>query len=136
GAHDPPHAHAPTLGRGTDAGPDPPLGGDLRRDPAGAQQRRRPAKDVGAAARTRYRYWPVFVAVSIARPDSLPFPLMSVRMYTIRSPFLPEIRAQSSGLVVLGRSSFSLNSSRHACSMCETRRPCCCWSRNSLSPLA
>jgi hypothetical protein len=27
-----------------------------------------------------YRYWPVFVAVSIARPDSLPLPLMSVRM--------------------------------------------------------
>ena len=29
----------------------------------------------------------------------------------MRSPFFPEIRAQSSGLVVLGRSSFSLNSS-------------------------
>jgi hypothetical protein len=27
-----------------------------------------------------YRYWPVFVAVSMARPDSLPLPLMSVRM--------------------------------------------------------
>ncbi|SDE54794.1 hypothetical protein SAMN05660485_01033 [Blastococcus fimeti] len=27
-----------------------------------------------------YRYWPVFVAVSIARPDSLPLPLISVRM--------------------------------------------------------
>ncbi len=32
----------------------------------------------------------------------------------MRSPFLPEMRAQSSGLVVLGRSSFSLNSSRMA----------------------
>ena len=32
----------------------------------------------------------------------------------MRSPFLPEIRAQSSGLVVFGRSSFSLNSSRIA----------------------
>ena len=30
----------------------------------------------------------------------------------MRSPFLPEIRAQSSGLVVLGRSSFSLYSCR------------------------
>ena len=36
--------------------------------------------------------------------------LMRVRMYTIRSPFFPEIFAQSSGLVVLGRSSFSLYS--------------------------
>ena len=50
-------------------------------------------------------------------------PVMSVRMKTIRSPFLPEIRAQSSGLVVLGRSSFSLNSSTHAWSMCWTRSP-------------
>ncbi len=32
----------------------------------------------------------------------------------MRSPFLPEIRAQSSGFVVFGRSSFSLNSSRIA----------------------
>jgi hypothetical protein len=33
------------------------------------------------ASRTEgYRYWPVFVAVSIARPDSFPLPLMSVRM--------------------------------------------------------
>ena len=31
----------------------------------------------------------------------------------MRSPFLPEMRAQSSGLVVLGRSSFSLDSSTH-----------------------
>ena len=46
--------------------------------------------------------------VSIERPGSVPpLPVISVRMKTIRSPFLPEIRAQSSGLVVLGRSSFS-----------------------------
>src|SRR5689334_19637313 len=39
-----------------------------------------------------YRYWPVLVAVSIDRPDSVPLPPeTSVRMYTIRSPFLPEI---------------------------------------------
>ena len=36
--------------------------------------------------------------------------LMSVRTYTMRSPFLPEIFAQSSGFVVFGRSSCSLNS--------------------------
>ena len=30
--------------------------------------------------RRRYRYCPVLVAVSMARPDSLPLPLMSVRM--------------------------------------------------------
>jgi hypothetical protein len=65
--------------------------------------------------RTGYRYWPVFEMVSIARPASLPLPPeTNVRMYTIRSPFLPEIRAQSSGFVVLGRSSFSRNSSTHA----------------------
>src|SRR5207249_319146 len=39
---------------------------------------------------------------------------MSGFTYTIRSPFLPAILAQSSGLVVLGRSSLSLNSSRTA----------------------
>ena len=38
------------------------------------------------------------------RPGSVPcLPVMSVRMNTIRSPFLPEIRAQSSGLVVFGQ---------------------------------
>ena len=42
-------------------------------------------------------------------PVSLPCDT-SVRMKTIRSPFLPEIFAQSSGLVVLGRSSCSRNS--------------------------
>ena len=63
--------------------------------------------------------------VSMDRPGSVPcLPVISVRMKTIRSPFLPEIRAQSSGLVVLGRSSFSLNSSTHAWSRCETRSPC------------
>ena len=41
--------------------------------------------------------------------------LMSVRMKTIRSPFLPEMRAQSSGFVVLGRSSFSRYSWRIDC---------------------
>ena len=50
----------------------------------------------------------MFATVSMERPVSAPcLPVMSVRMYTIRSPFFPEIRAQSSGLVVLGRSSFS-----------------------------
>ena len=48
----------------------------------------------------------MLLAVSIARPDSWFLPVTRVRMYTIRSPFLPEMRAQSSGLVVLGRSSF------------------------------
>jgi hypothetical protein len=53
----------------------------------------------------------VFDTVSIERPGSVPcLPVMSVRMKTMRSPFLPEIRAQSSGLVVLGRSSCSRNS--------------------------
>jgi hypothetical protein len=33
-----------------------------------------------AGSSPRYRYWPVLVAVSMARPDSLPLPLMSVRM--------------------------------------------------------
>ena len=36
----------------------------------------------------------------------------------MRSPFLPEIFAQSSGFVVFGRSSFSLNSSMHESSRC------------------
>ena len=64
-----------------------------------------------------YRYWPVLVTVSIDRPGVVPLlEEISVRMKTIRSPFLPEIFAQSSGLVVFGRSSFSANSSRQACS--------------------
>ena len=50
----------------------------------------------------------------------------------MRSPFLPEMRAQSSGLVVLGRSSFSLNSSTQAASRWATRMPFCPVSRNSL----
>src|SRR5690606_23748981 len=79
------------------------------------------------------RYCPVFATVSIDRPGSLrPLPVTRVRMKTIRSPFLPEMRAQSSGLVVLGRSSFSLNSSTQAWSMCWTRRPRWSWSRRSL----
>ena len=41
----------------------------------------------------------------------------------MRSPFLPEIRAQSSGLVVLGRSSFSLYSWRIDSTMSEVRMP-------------
>ena len=41
----------------------------------------------------------------------------------MRSPFLPEIRAQSSGLVVLGRSSFSLYSWRIDSSRSEVRMP-------------
>src|SRR5882762_565327 len=68
--------------------------------------------------------------VSIDRPVSEPrLPVTSVRMNTIRSPFLPEMRAQSSGLVVFGRSSFSLNSSTHAASRWETRRPRWFWSK-------
>jgi hypothetical protein len=63
-----------------------------------------------------YRYWPVLDTVSIDRPGWVPcLEEMSVRMKTIRSPFFPEIFAQSSGLVVLGRSSFSANSSKQAC---------------------
>ena len=41
----------------------------------------------------------------------------------MRSPFLPEIRAQSSGLVVLGRSSFSLYSWRIDSSRSSVRMP-------------
>ena len=52
---------------------------------------------------------------STCRPSLPPSSPSRVRTYTMRSPFLPEIRAQSSGFVVLGRSSFSLNSSRIAC---------------------
>ena len=45
------------------------------------------------------------------RPGWVPcLELIRVRMKTIRSPFLPEIFAQSSGLVVFGRSSCSLYS--------------------------
>ena len=62
------------------------------------------------------RYWPVLDTVSMDRPGWVPcLEEMSVRMKTIRSPFFPEIFAQSSGLVVLGRSSFSANSSKQAC---------------------
>ncbi len=54
----------------------------------------------------------MLATVSIERPASVPvLPEIRVLMYTMRSPFLPEIRAQSSGFVVFGRSSFSLNSS-------------------------
>src|SRR6266540_1963509 len=42
------------------------------------------------------------------------------------------MRAQSSGLVVLGRSSFSRNSSTQASSRCCSRRPFCPEDRNSL----
>jgi hypothetical protein len=67
----------------------------------------------------------VLVTVSIDRPVSAPFlPDTRVRMNTIRSPFLPEIRAQSSGLVVLGRSSFSLYSWRIDSSRSEVQMPC------------
>ena len=47
-------------------------------------------------------------------PARCPAAVTRVRMKTMRSPFLPEMRAQSSGFVVFGRSSFSLNSSTHA----------------------
>src|SRR5439155_14491825 len=69
-----------------------------------------------------YRYWPVLMTRSTARCLSLISP-MSGFTYTIRSPFLPAILAQSSGLVVLGRSSFSLNSSRTAASRSSTLMP-------------
>src|SRR5690606_17242338 len=93
--------------------------------PTAAKQKEGPAGDVRQAHQVAcYRYWPVLATVSMERPASAPFlPDARVRMETIRSPFLPEIRAQSSGLVVLGRSSFSLNSSTHAWSRWETRRP-------------
>ena len=75
----------------------------------------------------------MLATVSMERPASVPcLPWMSVRMKTIRSPFLPEIRAQSSGLVVFGRSSFSLNSSTQAASRCWTRMPRWSCSRRSL----
>ena len=46
----------------------------------------------------------MLATVSIERPGSVPcLPVMRVRMKTIRSPFLPEMRAQSSGLVVFGQ---------------------------------
>ena len=57
-----------------------------------------------------YRYWPV-VTRSIWRPPCASSPSARiVRTYTMRSPFLPEIFAQSSGFVVFGRSSCSRNS--------------------------
>src|SRR5262249_14624820 len=60
--------------------------------------------------RQPYRYWPVLMTRSTARCLSFVSPISGFT-YTMRSPFLPAILAQSSGLVVLGRSSFSLNSS-------------------------
>ena len=48
--------------------------------PAETPAARPPVRDRAARDVDDYRYWPVFVAVSIARPDSLPLPLMSVRM--------------------------------------------------------
>lgn len=96
-------------------------GGEINYDiaPAWPERGKRPAADTSPGIRSRsayYRYWPVLATVSMERPVSAPcFPVTSVRMKTIRSPFLPEILAQSSGLVVLGRSSFSLNSSTQAC---------------------
>jgi hypothetical protein len=71
--------------------------------------RRRTGERAGTGS---YRYCPVATR-SMDRPPagSASSPrLIRVRMYTIRSPFLPEIFAQSSGLVVLGRSSCSLYS--------------------------
>ena len=50
----------------------------------------------------------MLVTVSIVREPSVPFlPCTMVRMKTMRSPFFPEMRAQSSGFVVFGRSSVS-----------------------------
>lgn len=96
-------------------------GGELHYDivPARPERGMKPAAEAPGGFRSRsayYRYWPVLATVSMERPVSAPcFPVTSVRMKTIRSPFLPEILAQSSGLVVFGRSSFSLNSSTQAC---------------------
>ncbi len=48
---------------------------------------------------------------------------VSVRMNTMRSPFLPEIFAQSSGFVVFGRSSCSLYSWWMAAIMSSVHTP-------------
>src|SRR3989454_10889025 len=59
------------------------------------------------------RYCPVGTTRPTSRRADFGLPASGLTE-TIRSPFLPAIFAQSSGLVVLGRSSFSLNSSRTA----------------------
>src|SRR5207244_1461919 len=69
------------------------------------------------------RYCPV-VTRSICRPPPLPSSsARSVRTNTMRSPFLPEIFAQSSGFVVFGRSSCSLYSWRIAAVRSSLRIP-------------
>ena len=49
--------------------------------------------------------------------------VVMVRMLTMRSPFRPAILAQSSGLVLLGRSSFSSYSWRMALRRSSRRMP-------------
>ena len=62
----------------------------------------------------------MFATVSIERPASVPFlPWTRVRMKMIRSPFLPEIRGQSSGFVALGSTNFSRNSMLPVASNCH-----------------
>src|SRR5262245_59443184 len=118
-------ATTPTQPRGDERSREEPR----RRDAARAEGavRSRGCTPCGCDATPRgrgcYKYWPVLPTVSIDLPASGPLPETSVRMYTIRSPFLPEMRAQSSGFVVFGRSSFSRNSSTHAASRCDTRSP-------------
>src|SRR5207244_3703378 len=68
------------------------------------------------AARARdYRYCPVVTTFCTGFAcSSLRASVVSTLTYTMRSPLRPAIFAQSSGLLVFGRSSFSLNSSRTA----------------------
>src|SRR5438093_581826 len=89
---------------GRESGPTPGLSGVGRGLPGFS------ARPVG---RDFYRYWPVVTILSTLR-FWLGGSDVSDFTDTIRSPFLPAILAQSSGCVVLGRSSFSLNSSRTA----------------------
>ena len=103
---------------------DPVLGLDPHHAAHGHATTLGPRATVAPRTSVRQRYCPVLVTFSMVREPSAPFlPWTIVRMKTMRSPFLPEMRAQSSGLVVLGRSSFSLNSSTHAVSRCSTRMP-------------
>src|SRR5690606_15420770 len=71
-----------------------------------------------------HRYCPVVPTCSIRRCASgAPLCCTIVRLDTIRSPFLPDTRAQSSGFVVFGRSSFSRNSARQPSSRWSSRMP-------------
>src|SRR5699024_2551347 len=81
-------------------------------------------RSVRGAVMRSYRYWPVGLMLSMVRPGwAPPLSWTMVRMKTMRSPFFPETRAPSSGLVVLGRSSFSRISARQASCRCSSRIP-------------